>query len=229
MNILKIFFSLILITLLITISLILINTRIKNTTSEYIFTDIDKLPKNKVGLLLGTALYVENGKKNLFMLYRIQSAIELLNKGQIEYILVSGDNETVSYNEPMDIYNELIEQGVPENKIFLDYAGFRTLDSVIRADKVFDQNEYTIISQRFQLERAIYIARDKNINAIGYTAKDVYTANGLKTYIREVFARILMFIDLNIKNTQPKFLGDIVEIKESSEPMESSESTMSVE
>ena len=90
---------------------------------------------------------------------------------------------------------------------YLDYAGFRTLDSVVRAKEVFGQTRLTIISQRFHNERAIYLAEKNGITAIGFNARDVDVYAGLRTNIRELFARVKMFIDLAI-DKQPHFLGE---------------------
>ncbi len=77
--------------------------------------------------------------------------------------------------------NALVAQGVPENKIFLDYAGFRTFDSVIRMNKIFGQTDFTIISQRFHNERAVYIANRLGLNAVAFNAQDVSAYSGFKT------------------------------------------------
>ena len=99
------------------------------------------------------------------------------------------------------------KRSLGKNTFYLDYAGFRTLDPLFVPKKWFGQSRLTIISQRFHNERAIYLAEKNGINAIGYNAKDVNAYSGLKTNIRELFARVKMFIDLAI-NKQPHFLGD---------------------
>ena len=105
-----------------------------------------------------------------------------------------------------------MEAGVPKEKIFLDYAGFRTNDSVIRAQKVFGQNQLVIISQKFHNQRALYIAKHYNIEAIGYNAADVYSAVAVKVALREKLARSKLLLDLLV-NRPPKYLGPSVEIK----------------
>ena len=156
--------------------------------------------------MLGTSPKLKNGNNNLYFDYRILAAVELYKAGKIKYILISGDNRREDYNEPEEMKKALMQKGIPEKFIYLDYAGFRTLDSVIRAKEVFGQNQLTIISQRFHNERAIYLAERNGINAIGYNAKDVNAYAGLKTNIRELLARVKMFIDLAI-DKQPHFLG----------------------
>ena len=108
--------------------------------------------------------------------------------------------------------NELVKRGVAEDKIYLDYAGFRTLDSVVRMEKIFGQHRFTVKSQDFHNRRAIYIAQAKGLQAIGYNAQDVDAYSGFKTQLREKFARVKLFMDL-YTNKSPKFLGDPVIIK----------------
>ncbi|MCL4116174.1 UNVERIFIED_CONTAM: hypothetical protein GTU68_056019 [Idotea baltica] len=167
--------------------------------------------ENRVGLLLGTRKTLSNGNINLYYKYRIDATAELFHANKIDYVLVSGDNGNVKYDEPTDMKNDLIARGIPESKIYLDYAGFRTLDSVVRAKEIFGQTELTVISQQFHNERAICIANSKGINAIGFNATTVSRRYGLKVMVREVLARTKMVIDL-CTGVQPKFLGEKINI-----------------
>ena len=185
---------------------------IDKSTNNFIYYDCNKIPQNRVGLLLGTSRFLSNGNPNQYFINRIKATVNLYNSHKIEYIVISGDNSTVDYNEPLDMKNELIKAGIPADKIYLDYAGFRTYDSVIRLEKIFGQKKFTVISQEFHNRRAIYIANRLNMQAIGYNARDVDVYNGFKTKLREKFSRILVFVDLMI-NKQPKFLGEQIEIK----------------
>jgi SanA protein len=204
----------IILTLLVLLSFILIllsHYIIESKTDNLVYNDINKIPHNKVGLLLGTSKYLKNGDPNNYFRNRIKATIDLYNAGKIDYIVISGDNGKTYYNEPVDMKNELIAVGIPANKIFLDYAGFRTYDSIIRMNKIFGQSSFTIISQEFQNRRAIYIASRLGYNAVGYNAQDINFYHGLKTKIRECFARANVFLDLMI-NRNPKFLGERIEI-----------------
>ncbi len=125
---------------------------------------------------------------------------------------MSGDHGRMSYNESQDMKDALMKYGVPENVIYLDYAGFRTLDSVVRMNKIFGQNNFTIISQKFHNERAVFIARTEGLNAIGYNAREVDKYNGLRTKVREKFARVKLFLDM-LAGKKPKFLGEPIEIR----------------
>jgi SanA protein len=122
---------------------------------------------------LETSKFLKNGQINLYYQNRILAAIELYKAGKIKYIIVSGDNSVANYNEPLDMKNDLVLLGVPDSLIYLDYAGFRTFDSVMRANKIFGQDKFFVISQLFHNERTVFIARHYDIEAFGYNAKDV--------------------------------------------------------
>lgn len=183
------------------------NQIIGTRTDPFISSDLDALPQTKVGLLLGTSRNLKNGSPNLYFFNRIDAAVKLYKSGKIKYILVSGDNGNEDYNEPRDMQNELVLRGVPLKAIYLDYAGFRTLDSVLRAYKVFGQKQFIVISQKFHNERAVFLARKMNIEAYGYNAEDVNAYYGFKTKCREFLARTKVFVDLFFK-VEPKFLGE---------------------
>ena len=201
-----------LITSLIIASVIITNYWVSYTARNCTYNNVSDIPKNKVGLVLGASKYTTNGNINLYYKYRVDAAVKLFFNNKIEFVLISGDNSSIDYDEPTAFKNDLIAKGIPENNIFLDYAGFRTLDSVVRAQKIFGQNAFTIISQKFHNERAIYLARHFKINAIGFNAKDVNGRYGLKTRLREYLARTKASCDIFFK-VEPKFLGDPIIIK----------------
>lgn len=186
--------------------------RTSGFSKSFIHEDLDRLPNQKVGLMLGTIRFLSNGQENLYFKYRVDAVLELYKAGKIEYVLVSGDNRKKGYNEPEEMQKALMERGIPEEKIILDYAGFRTLDSMVRAQKVFGLNNFICVSQQFHNERAIYIARKKGIEAHAYNARDVTRGYGFKTRVREVLARVKMMLDIYIIGTEPKFLGESVKI-----------------
>lgn len=180
---------------------------------KYIYSSIEDIPYNDVALVLGTSKYLYNGQINMYFKFRMEAAYELYKSGKVKFILVSGDNRYRSYNEPRQMRLDLIKLGVDKKHIFLDFAGFRTRDSIIRANKVFELTNFTIVSQPFHNERAILIARQKKINAIAYNANNVRKLYRVRQFPRELGARILMFIDI-IFNKPPKFYGDIIKIEE---------------
>ena len=187
------------------------NHTIEYNTEDYVTENLSKLPSEKVGLVLGTSKTLKSGGKNPYFYYRMDAAEELYKSGKITYIIVSGDNSTKDYNEPEDMQTELVERGIPKSKIFLDFAGLRTLDSVVRAKEIFGQKSYIIISQRFHNERAVFLAQKKGITAYGYNAKDVDKKAGLTTNLREYLARVKVFWDLFF-GVDPKFGGSKVVI-----------------
>ncbi len=189
-----------------------ITNAIVEQRSEFTYNSVAKIPSCKTGLLLGTSKYVKSGNINQYYQNRIDATVELYNAGKIKFVLISGDNSTKNYDEPTTMKEDLIARGVPDNKIFLDYAGFRTLDSVVRAKEIFGQTKLCIISQQFHNERAIYIAEKNGIDAVGFNAKSVSKRYGFKTKIREFFARGKVVLDMFF-GVSPKFLGDKIEIK----------------
>ena len=172
-----------------------------------LFDDVGEIPESRVGLVFGTTDRFQD-RENLYFRYRIDAAEKLWRAGKIEIILVSGDNREKNYNEPEKMRRALVLRGIPEDRITCDYAGLRTLDSVVRAKEIFGLNEAIFISQRFHNERAIYLAQANGMKVTGFNARDVATRGGLKTRIREVGARVKMWLDVRVLGTRPKHLGE---------------------
>jgi SanA protein len=187
------------------------NTAITRAATNKLYTDANTIPYNKVGLLLGTSKFLKNGQDNPYYIYRIQAATTLIKASKIKYIIISGDNSRTTYNEPAFMRTDLIAAGVDSSIIYLDYAGFRTFDSIKRLKEIFGQDSVTIISQQFHNERAIYIAEREGIAAIGFNARDIENQQDLKTPIREKFARVKVFLDYWF-GTKPKYLGNKIKI-----------------
>lgn len=168
------------------------------TTNRQSFDKIAKLPKIEAGIVLGTSPKLA-GKDNPYFVHRIEAAAALFKEGKIKYILVSGDNlsDPENYDEPRAMKDALIAQSVPAKAIISDPKGISTMDSIVRAKQVFGIDEAIIISQAFHNHRAIYIARQFNMTAYGYNAKDVTLKNGSQTHIREIFARVKMWLHLH--------------------------------
>ncbi|VEE72411.1 sana protein [Yersinia pseudotuberculosis] len=145
----RLIISLIIIIGLLMVTAIALDRWISWKTAPFIYDELQELPHRQVGVVLGTAKYFRTGGINQFYQYRIQGAINAYNSGKISYLLLSGDNAQHSYNEPMTMRRDLIAAGVAPADIVLDYAGFRTLDSIVRTRKVFDTNDFIIITQRF--------------------------------------------------------------------------------
>jgi len=190
----------------------LLDHQVTRSTATFLYNDPDSIPVNKAGVILGTSKYLRKGRINEFWKNRIEAALTLYKLGKVRNFIISGDNSTRYYDEPTDMKKELVKLGIPDSLIYLDYAGFRTFDSMIRTYKIFGQSSFTVISQEFHNQRAVFIARHYGINAIGFNAKDVTAYNGFKTKLREKFARVKIFIDF-LFNKQPRFLGEKINIK----------------
>ncbi len=183
------------------------NYSIKKNSDAYVSYNITDIPETKTALLLGTSKNLNSGLPNAYFYNRIQATVDLYKSGKIKYIIVSGDNSTKDYNEPEDMLLTLMRYGIPEDRIFLDHAGFRTLDSVVRAKEIFGQTKLVIISQKFHNERAVFLAKENGIDAFGYNAKDVNKYAGFKTNMREYLAKAKAYYDL-LLGIEPKFGGE---------------------
>jgi SanA protein len=161
-----------------------------------------------VALVLGTSHRSVGGGPNPFFEYRIKTAAELYKLGKIDHFILSGDNRTIFYNEPNEMKKALIKAGVPATAITLDFAGLRTLDSVVRSKEIFGQNKITIITQSFHSYRALFISDYYNIDAVAMVAEDPQIDRTFKVLLREYLARTVAVLDLYVFKTAPKHLGE---------------------
>lgn len=186
--------------------------KIPHDTRAYIFNDVDSIPPQKVALVLGAAKTLGQ-RANPYFQYRMQAAKKLYDAGKVKAFIVSGDNRTHDYNEPEDMRQSLIEMGVPDSIIYLDYAGLRTLDSVVRSNKIFGQDSIIVVSQEFHNERAVFLAQYYGMTAYGYNARDLtLNRSSSRTKVREKFARVKVFVDI-VLGKGPRHLGEPVEVK----------------
>ena len=183
----------------------------------YTTDSLSELQPVHCAILLGTSKWLKGGRRNLYYQYRIIAAVELYQSGKCKKIIVSGDNATVQYNEPMTMKRDLVKIGVKEEDVICDYAGFRTLDSIIRFKEVFGQEKGIVVSQKFHNTRAVYIGRAYGIELSGFNAHDVTVYNGFKTRLREVLSKVMCVLDVHLFYTQPKFLGEKVSVDEEKE------------
>ncbi|MDO4777444.1 MAG: ElyC/SanA/YdcF family protein [Cardiobacteriaceae bacterium] len=174
----------------------------------YLHDDLASVPERDVALVLGTSKYLAGGRINPFYRARIDAAAALYHAGKARYFIVSGDNRAHNYNEPAQMRADLIKAGIPASHIQPDYAGLRTLDSILRAREIFGQSDYLIVSQPFHNARAVFLARHHGQSPIAYNAADPVAArHSLKTRIREIGARLKAVWDL-ISNTRARHYGD---------------------
>jgi SanA protein len=184
-----------------------------------VFSTVSEIPQNRVALVLGTSKNTRRGRANLHFNQRIDAAAELYRGGKVEHLLVSGDNHVRSYDEPSDMRDALIRAGVPGSAITCDYAGFRTLDSVVRAKTVFGLSRFTIVSEEFHCPRALWIAHEHGLDAVAFAAPDVKSASwSVRVKAREALARVWCGVDLYLLHRGPKFPGPFEPILLSSNP-----------
>ncbi|NKF24066.1 SanA/YdcF family protein [Solimonas marina] len=185
------------------------NRWVINSTDAYIYKDWALMPDNEVGVVLGTSKYMQNGKPSPEFQGRIDAAAELYQNGKIKHIIVSGANPDETYNEPRAMRKALIKQGVPDNAITMDFAGFRTFDSIVRAREVFGLRQFTVITQRYHSYRAVFLGRKMGMKVVAYIARATSDGGyGTRNPPREIFARVKAILDVFLLSTQPKFLGE---------------------
>ncbi|MDZ4665070.1 MAG: ElyC/SanA/YdcF family protein [Bacteroidota bacterium] len=188
------------------------NKHIETKTSPFLYNNINILPKVRVALVLGASNKRANGDDNMYFNNRIKAAYDLYYYGRIQKMILSGDNSKDYYNEPKVMRKALMDMGVPDSAIVLDYAGLRTFDSMIRAKEIFGLDSVMVVSQRFHNERAVFIARENGIIAYGYNASNVIYQNQMKVKVREFFAKVKCFLDVYVLATKPKHLGEKIKV-----------------
>ncbi|KEZ79175.1 vancomycin high temperature exclusion protein [Salinisphaera hydrothermalis] len=183
------------------------NAWVLGSTRERIYDDPARMPVYDFAVVLGTSPYTHTGNPNALFTNRIKAAAQLYHDGRVRHLLVSGANPSRAYNEPRKMYQALRRRGVPDSAITLDYAGFRTLDSIVRAQRIFGLNAFVIVSQRYHEYRALFLAQHEGIEAIGYTWPEEDRRQPLRTEAREYLARVKAVLDLYVLHTRPRFLG----------------------
>lgn len=193
---------------------LLSNRWVINSTDAYVFKNWALLPFNDVGLVLGTSKYLESGKPSPEFRGRIEAAAELYQNGKVRHLIVSGANPDATYNEPRRMYQELVKLGVPESAITMDFAGFRTLDSIVRAQAVFGLDRFTVVTQKYHSYRAVFVGRKLGLNVVAYLAPATSDGGpGLRHPPREIFARTKAVLDIFLLRTSPRYLGEPQPIK----------------
>ncbi len=187
---------------------VLANIWIVWNTSDRIYSELNQVSATGVALVLGTAKGSMAGGPNSFFTTRMKAAAELYHSGKVKHLILSGDNETKYYNEPLDMMNALLVLDVPKEKMTLDYAGFRTLDSVVRCKEVFGQTEIIVVTQEFHANRALFICDFYGIKAITFAANDAEESGMASAVSREWLARPKAVLDLYLLKQPPKFLGE---------------------
>lgn len=183
------------------------------STADKVFSDLTLLPDHRVALVLGTSNKTVSGGANPYFEKRMETAAKLYEMGKIDHIIVSGDNRSRYYNEPMEMRKALIKLGVPASVITLDFAGLRTLDSIVRCKEIFGQHRITIITQSFHSYRALFISKYYDIEAVAMVTDETDVEYSFKVRLREYFARTKAILDLYLLKTSPRFLGEKEQIE----------------
>lgn len=187
---------------------LLSNRWVINSTDAYLYTSSALLPKNDVGIVLGTSAYTRGGEANPQFRGRVAAAVELYRTGKVKHLIVSGSNPDSTYNEPRRMWQELTKAGVPARDITMDFAGLRTLDSMARAQRVFGLQRVTVITQRYHAYRAVFLGKKSGMRVAAYVAPiGAGQDYGRRNPPREVLARAWAVIDVVVLHTQPRFLG----------------------
>ena len=187
-------------------SMLVGNSWVKETAAPFMYRSLNRLPNRPVGLLLGTSKWVAKGVKNEYFVYRVEAAALLYHNQKIQKLIISGDSSRY-YNEPKEMFEALLALGVPSTAITLDYAGYRTFDSVLRCAKKYNQTDITIITQASHNYRALFIAHRYQINAVGFCANAPEGEDGRRNY-REFWARLGAIMDVYIFRTKPRNIGE---------------------
>ncbi len=188
-------------------SLVSADIACRSAASGKIFRSTETIPANNVALVLGTAKKTSRGNPNLHFTQRIEASAALFKSGKVRHLLVSGDNSRKDYYEPTDMRDALIAAGVPADAITRDHAGFRTLDSIVRAKTVFGLTNLTVVTEEFHCPRAVWIARRHGLDVVAFAAPDLTARWSVRVKIRESLARVWCALDLYALNRKPKFNG----------------------
>ena len=155
------------------------------------YDDVKEIPHREVGLLLGTSPLGRSGRPNQFYLRRLDATVALYNAGKIDRIVISGARRGDDYDEPTEMRNDLVKRGLPDSIFVLDGEGHRTISSIVRTKEVLAEDSVTIISQKFHNERALFLARHNEIDAIAFNAENTSSRRWrLMMVLRESLARV---------------------------------------
>jgi SanA protein len=205
--------KIVIIFLLVVVAFIVIcNVWIIVVAKDSIYESVEEIPHRKVALVLGTSRKLSDGRPNPFFTNRIEAAYSLFNNHKVDHIIVSGDNRSRYYNEPAEMRKALVAKGIASTDITLDFAGLRTLDSIVRCQQIFGQDSVTIITQPFHCYRALFISQFYNMSAVALEAQEPEMTKSATVIAREIIARPLAVLDLYVFNTTPRFLGEKEEL-----------------
>lgn len=183
------------------------NLWVLGQTDERIEHELSQCRGERVGIAFGTSHWTRSGHRNPYFEARMSASARLLRLGRVDHLLLSGDNRTLSYNEPITMWRDLLGRGVPEADMTLDYAGFSTFDTLARAHEVFGVERALLITQAWHLPRALFIAESLGIEARGCAVVEHKAKGQWRLAAREWLARLATLGDLYLWERKPHFLG----------------------
>lgn len=189
-----------------------INSYVKYEGSKYIISPEEVTTLKDVDCILVLGCRVKgDGKPSDMLSDRLRRGIELYRKGSAPKIIMSGDHGTKEYDEVNTMKQVAIDEGVPSSDIFMDHAGFSTYESLYRAKEIFKTDKLIIVTQKYHLYRALYIAKKLGIEAYGVSS-DYHTYRGQENReVREILARCKDFVGTIFK-PKPTYLGETIPV-----------------
>lgn len=189
------------------------NLWILSRTHAVIESNVTQCGPERIGIVFGTSHWTRSGVQNPHFYARMSTAARLVHANRVEHLLLSGDNRTQSYNEPRAMWRALTRFGVQSEQITLDYAGFSTFDTMVRAQQVFEVERAVLVTQRWHLPRALYIGQALGMDVVGCAASNHAVNGEWRLRLREWVARVATLGDLYLWRREPYFLGPAEPIK----------------
>lgn len=181
---------------------------VRISTDTYRYANPDDIPEERVAIIFGAGVR-RDGRPSRMLADRIQGGIALYESGRVSKLLMTGDNSRVEYNEVVAMQEYAIEQGIPEEDIVLDYAGFSTYESCYRANAIFGVSQAVLVTQAYHLPRAVYTCRELGVEAVGLGTPDweVYPGVMVSYTVRESIATLNALLQVHVIRPEPTFLG----------------------
>ena len=205
----KILKYIMIIIMVIGIIIIAINLYVKMSTKKQIISDYSNLKDIDCIIILGAGIW--DDKPSPMLEDRLLEGINLYQNGVSDKILMSGDHGRDEYDEVNIMKNYAIEKGIPSEDIFMDHAGFSTYESIYRAKEIFQAKKVVIVTQKYHLYRALYIAKKLGLEAYGVGADSREYRGAFHREVREIIARDKDFIKCILK-PKPTYLGSVIPI-----------------
>ena len=188
------------------------NALVLHAAEHRVFDTPAEVPYRPVAIVPGARVYA-SGSPSRVLEDRLATALELYRRGAVRRILVTGDNGAATYDEVTVMKRWLVAHGVPDEHVVRDHAGFRTLDSMVRAVKVFQVERAVVCTQRFHLARALFLARYAGLDAIGAVSDRRPYEHGRRDESREILARAAAVLDVHVLHRGPRYLGEPIPIR----------------